>query len=149
MFRNHSRGQDSLHWGSWAISVVWVISETSYLISSFWQDLLGVCSKKTKSKSFEPLERSQIGVQAQVTPPLQIEPPYHSPALWSSFSSGTCLLSNCCARCANVIFLSAVSSFLHHLLLQITLWKRNSDVCFQMKNDNPWVTCSSTLMGKL
>lgn len=148
MFRNHSRGQkDSLYWGLWALSVVWVISETNYLISSSWQDLLSACLKKTNSKSFEPLERCQIGVQAPLTSLLQ----FRKTSLHIGSSSSTHpphlkLLHKMC-KCYFPFCCQLFSP--HHLLLQIMLWKRNSDVCFQMKNDNPWVTCSSTLTGKL
>lgn len=82
MFRNHSRGQkDSLCWGSWALSVVWVISGTNYLIGSSWQDLLSAHLKKTKSKSFESLETCQVGIPAQVTLLLQLAKPPCASAL--------------------------------------------------------------------
>lgn len=148
MFRNHSRGQkDSLYWGLWALSVVWVISETNYLISSSWQDLLNACLKKTNSKSFEPLERCQTGVEGQLTSLLQFrKTSLHIGSSSSTYLPRLKLLHQMC-KCYFPFCCQLFSP--HHLLLQIMLWKRNSDVCFQMKNDNPWVTCSSTLTGKL
>lgn len=77
------------------------------------------------------------------------------PAVWQNPSADQLFLRHLlclkllCKTCKRYFPFCCQLSSPHHLLLQITLWKRNSDVCFQMKNDNPWVTYSSTLTGKL
>lgn len=138
MLRNHSRGHDSFVGIFCGLSYFW--NELAYQL--FLTGFAGCVLKENKEQKLWMFrEKSNLPCCRQNL----LSIPLHC---------GTAIplapaFSQIAAQDVQMLFSFLLSALFSTSSTTSKLWKRNSDVCFQVKNDNPWVTCSSTLMGKL